>query len=130
MNLKQWSAAFLLLSFMAQVLSSPFIVFDYYVNTATYATNCENKTKPELQCNGKCQMAKELKKQEEKEQQFPGNEGSLKSMVSLFAKSGFASAPVVMLWKSKQEFTVIHNFYTNDISFPVFHPPAQHSSVI
>ena len=28
---------------------------------------CVNKDKPELQCNGKCHLAKELKKQQEKE---------------------------------------------------------------
>ncbi|MCO5239331.1 MAG: hypothetical protein M9904_04690 [Chitinophagaceae bacterium] len=130
MNLKQWSAAFLLLSFMAQVLSSPFIVLDYYVNTGAYAVNCENKAKPELHCNGKCQMAKELKQQKEKEQEFPGNEGNLKTMVSLFAKSGFASAPVIILSQARPSFPVVDNVYTNDISFPVFHPPARQSSVI
>lgn len=29
-------------------------------------TRCENKAKPELKCNGKCQLAKELKQAEEK----------------------------------------------------------------
>lgn len=121
--LKQLSAAFLLLAFMVQVLSSPFIVFDYYVNTDAYAVNCENKARPELQCNGKCQMAKELKKQEEKDQQIPGNDGTVKTMNSLFTKSGFASVPDIILSDIQQEFPVIHNCYTRDISLPVFHPP-------
>lgn len=121
---KQLSAAFLLLAFMVQVLSSPFIVFDYYVNTDAYAVNCENKARPELQCNGKCQMAKELKKQEEKDQQHPGSDGGERTVTSLFAKSDFAAVPVIIFSEPEIEFPILHCPYTKDISLPVFHPPA------
>lgn len=124
MILKQCSAAVLLLSFMAQVLSSPFIVFDYYyMNTAAYAKHCINKARIELHCNGKCQMAKELKQQEEREQQNPGGENSNKSPVSLFSKSWFTSAPDVMLSAIIKVFPVFQNTQTNDVSLPLFHPP-------
>ncbi len=130
MILKQCSAVVLLVSFMAQVLSSPFIVFDYYVNTAAYEKKCINKAKPELHCNGKCQMAKELKQQEEREQQHPGNEHSYKSVVSLFASCCFASAPAVALLSTIRVFPVFNDRYTKDVSLPVFHPPAaQHSFI-
>ena len=130
MILKQCSAAFLLLSFMAQVLSSPFIVFDYYVNTETYIKKCINKSSPELHCNGKCQMAKELKQQEEREQQHPGSEHSYKSVVSLFASCCFASAPAVALRPAIRLFAVFNDRYTKDVSLPVFHPPAIQFSFI
>lgn len=123
MILKQYSAALLLVSFMAQVLSSPFIVLDYYVNTAAYEKKCVNKSRPELHCNGKCQMAKELKQQEEKEQQDPGRE-SYKSMVSLFEKCSFASAPGMVLPPAIHTFPVFNDCCTKDVSLPVFHPPA------
>lgn len=130
MILKQCGAVVLLVSFMAQVLSSPFIVFDYYMNTAAYAKRCINKASPELHCNGKCQMAKELKQQEEKEQQHPGSESSYKSLVSLFAKCDFASAPVVALLPTIHVFPVFNDSCTKDISLPVFHPPAAQYSFI
>jgi len=55
---KQLTAILLLLAFSAQTFSSPFILLDYYVNTAAYARKCVNKAKPKLQCNGKCQVMK------------------------------------------------------------------------
>lgn len=121
--LKQCSAAILLLSFMAQVLSSPFIVFDYYVNTATYAFHCENKAKPELHCNGKCQMAKELKQQEDRTQQTPAGEPDYKAPVLLFAKSWFTTAPSVIHFTVANTFPVFQDARTIDISIPFFHPP-------
>ncbi|HRO46369.1 hypothetical protein [Agriterribacter sp.] len=124
MILKQYSAAVLLLSFMAQVLSSPFIVFDYYVNTTAYAKNCVNKARTELHCNGKCQMAKELKQQEEREQQNPAGDTNYKNAVFLFSKSWLTTAPAILLSASIHAFPLFQDTYTKDVSLPVFHPPA------
>ncbi|MCC7524952.1 MAG: hypothetical protein IT250_09025 [Chitinophagaceae bacterium] len=123
MMLKQCSAAILLLSFMAQVLSSPFIVFDYYINTATYATNCINKTKPELHCNGKCQMAKELKQVEDQEQQNPAGEHDYKAPVFLFSKSWFTIVPEGWNTAFESKYAEFQDAGTIDISTPFFHPP-------
>jgi hypothetical protein len=38
------------------ILSNYLVQYKYYVDVL-----CENKNKPELKCNGKCQLAKELK---------------------------------------------------------------------
>jgi hypothetical protein len=40
------------------------IVLDYYSNQRAYAVLCENRNKPQLHCNGKCQMMKKLKAEE------------------------------------------------------------------
>ncbi len=124
MILKQCGAAVLLLSIMAQVLSSHLIVFDYYVNTAYYAKNCINKARTELHCNGKCQVAKELKQQEEREHQSPTGENNYKSPVFLFSGSGFTTAPAIWLSVSIPIFPVFQDTYTKSVSLPVFHPPA------
>jgi hypothetical protein len=43
---------------------------DYEMNKEYIAKNlCENKEKPKSTCNGKCHLAKELKKQDTKENQ-------------------------------------------------------------
>ncbi|HRP57433.1 hypothetical protein [Agriterribacter sp.] len=123
MILKQCSAVLLLLSFMAQVLSSPFIVFDYYVNTAGYAKNCVNKARVELHCNGKCQMAKELKQQEEREQQSPVEGNSYKTPVFLFSKSWLTFAPAALLSASLNNFPDFQDVLIKGVSLPVFHPP-------
>lgn len=49
-------------------------VADYIINY-DYIANvlCENKAKPELQCNGKCQLMKELAKASEQEKPISPN---------------------------------------------------------
>ncbi|OFZ22894.1 MAG: hypothetical protein A3D92_03165 [Bacteroidetes bacterium RIFCSPHIGHO2_02_FULL_44_7] len=45
-----------------------FIYLDFIINQDYIAENlCENQDKPELKCNGKCFLAKELAKEEKKE---------------------------------------------------------------
>jgi hypothetical protein len=45
------------------------LIVDYYNNTASYAINCINKARPNLHCEGKCQLMKKLKEVEKKEQE-------------------------------------------------------------
>ena len=54
----------MLLIFMTQTFSNAIIVTDYYINTASFAATCENKDKPQLHCNGQCQMVKQLEKED------------------------------------------------------------------
>lgn len=42
-------------------------MFDYFTNTGAYAKNCENKARPAMHCNGKCQMMKKLKQEDKKD---------------------------------------------------------------
>lgn len=35
-------------------------LLDYYVNTDFYLENCENKNRPELNCDGQCILAKKM----------------------------------------------------------------------
>lgn len=128
--LKQCSAAVLLLSFMAQMLSSPFIVFDYYLNTEAYAKNCINKATPEMHCNGKCQMAGELKKQEEKDRRQPLEEGTYKILLSVSERSDFASVPFASPDLSVNTYPSFNDSRTQDVSLPVFHPPGLSSHFI
>ena len=61
---KQLAAAALLLAVMARTLRGVVIVCEYYANQAVFARYCENKAKPVLKCNGKCQLARKLQKEE------------------------------------------------------------------
>lgn len=46
---------------MTLLLKPVFPVLEYFVNYDYIVTElCENKEKPELECNGKCHLAKEL----------------------------------------------------------------------
>jgi hypothetical protein len=56
-----------LLAFIAQSFSRTWVVADYWLKTGYYAARCVNKSRPELHCNGKCQMMKNLRAEEKKD---------------------------------------------------------------
>lgn len=43
------------------------VITDYCLNTETYSKNCINKDRPQLNCNGKCQMNKKIAVMEKNE---------------------------------------------------------------
>ena len=49
----------------------PVTIYAFYYGNKNYiaATLCENKNKPQLHCNGKCFIKKQLKKAEQEQQQ-------------------------------------------------------------
>jgi len=64
-------ASLLLLAIMLQMLNRALVYVDYYTNTAAYFAKCENKGRPAMRCNGKCQVMKKLAENEKEEQQHP-----------------------------------------------------------
>jgi hypothetical protein len=89
--LKQIIAFVFLSAFSAQSFSRAFVVFDYFANTKTYAKNCENKARPKMHCNGKCQMMKKLKQEEKKEAQNPERKAENKDDLVLSSRSFYPS---------------------------------------
>lgn len=60
---------FLISGFLLQAFSKQLIVTGYYVNQNFIASFlCENKNLPEKHCEGKCQLKKELQKDESRQQ--------------------------------------------------------------
>ena len=58
----------LLISILINSLGHTLLFANYLLNKNFYATVlCENKEKPQLHCEGKCHLKKELKQQEEQE---------------------------------------------------------------
>ncbi|KEQ28253.1 hypothetical protein N180_01060 [Pedobacter antarcticus 4BY] len=60
---------------------------DYYINTAKYANNCENKSRPKMHCQGKCQMMKKLIDAEENEKKEADKVRLSNSYIAFFQKS-------------------------------------------
>ena len=57
---------------LLQTFSRELLVVDFALNQATITARfCVNKARPELHCDGKCYFAKQLKKQEERENKAP-----------------------------------------------------------
>lgn len=85
-----------ILAFLVQSFRQPFIMLGYYANKAAFAKNCENKAKPMLHCNGKCQAMKKLQQQEKKDQDMPDTRNDGKFEV-LSSKSFFPSVDPLII---------------------------------
>jgi hypothetical protein len=117
---KQLVAGLLLLCFTTQTFSRAAIVGSYYVNTAGYAKDCINKAKPQLRCNGHCQLMKKLKQEEKKETQDPERRNSKTQVLS--SKSFFASVQAPWLISAAGHAEMNYSLpsgYRQDF----FHPP-------
>ena len=111
----------LFIALIVQNFNRTIIVTSYYTNTEAYAKNCINKAKPKLLCNGKCQMAKQLQEEEEKDQQ--NAERKIVKEEVLSSKSFFT----VLVFTTPTSIKQYYNWQckdTVDISASVFHPPS------
>jgi len=73
---------------LLQTGSALLIMTAFYANRDYIAQNlCENRTRPELHCNGQCVLMKKLKKEQEREAKHP--ELKLKEVQFLLAEQTF-----------------------------------------
>ena len=62
MLLRRITAIIMLSAFFAGIAYSDYVIFDYEINKEqVIEDHCVNKTKPELNCHGKCYLSEELK---------------------------------------------------------------------
>lgn len=115
-------AFILLVAFLGQTFNQGWYYLDYLVEKREYMKRCENKARPQLHCNGKCQLMKKIQALQEKEQGQPPE-------LKLAAKLEIV-APVYRLSLSlpdTQDNTI--NFIARTIGSPIhrsdslFHPP-------
>jgi len=108
---------------LVRSLSSGIIVLSYYTNTAAYERYCVNKAHPELHCNGKCQMAKKIRAEQERDQKDPLKSFRLSELVisdqHFFPHIDCVCFPEpvaarIFPWSIGQEQTMSYGF---------FHPP-------
>jgi hypothetical protein len=121
---RQLTAFIFLAAFLAQTFSRTFVIADYYTNTSKYTKNCENKARPKMHCNGKCQMMKKLQQEEKKDQENPERKAENKNEIILSTKSFFANVPTQYLIDSKsKKLLPSSDGKSIDRSFDIFHPP-------
>ena len=117
------TAILLLLIFSIQNYGQTIIMLDYYLNTASFAKDCENKAEPILQCNGKCQMVKKMREQEKKEQQSPERKINNKHEV-MSSKSFFAASALYQIDNSQSLYSYLKISISPGVLSDIFHPPA------
>jgi len=120
---KQVIAFIFLVAFALQSFNRAIIVFDYAINTKVYAKSCENKARPKMHCNGKCQMMKKLDKEEKKDQQNPERKSENKNEL-IFAFQSFSVDFTCLCINAEQFYSSFQ--YGKEKSMPrsIFHPPA------
>ena len=95
---------------------------DYMVNLEAYKMACLNKAKPKLQCNGKCQMLKKVKKQEGDSEATAPVLKSNQLEVVLSSKSFFPILTIIATSNTSSYFTYTDDFSTTYLG-TIFHPP-------
>ncbi|UYQ93507.1 hypothetical protein MKQ68_00135 [Chitinophaga horti] len=110
----------LIIGLLMQTFSKELIMVGFKVNQAIIERAlCENKSRPELQCHGKCQLKKQLTKEEQQERD--GN--SAKSKYEVF----FEDVAAGINYKAYCASTPLITVYTQEIPvppfYPIFHPP-------
>jgi hypothetical protein len=107
---------------MAQTFSRSIAMADYMVNLEAYKKACINKAKPKLQCNGKCQMLKKVKKQEgDSEASAPVLKFNQLEVV-LSSKSFFPILTIIATNNAASYYTYTDDFSSNYLG-AIFHPP-------
>ena len=112
---------FILLIFLCETFDQGFIKMAFYINQNSIAKNlCENRNKPKMHCNGKCQLQKKINQNNTNKQAERKTESRDEVLSS---KSFFAciNAPVSFMI-NKKFFLKDINYLTNRSS-SFFHPP-------
>ena len=115
-------ATILLLAFVGQTFRQEFYYVDYLVDKAEYVKNCVNKTRPKMQCNGKCQLMKKIQEQEKREQQ-KAPEMKLAGKIEIFPAKDQGTTVFSPILIATHSYTLTNEGTPVDrVSF-IFHPP-------
>lgn len=111
------------------ILSKPILpMVDYWVNYEYIAKElCENKAKPEMHCDGKCHLKKELAKASEEEKPISSDKKATSKQESevLFfeSKTTLISKPILFFTSLKVK-NKYQNLYAYLSTHAIFHPPS------
>ena len=125
--MQRFLAGFLCLLIMLQTFSRELQVLDYQAHKEQVTRLfCVNKDKPQLHCNGKCHLAKELRKASEAESKAPA---------AGFAKLKYEVLPPVFFRLPQPQpavrpaparfAPVVASCYAFSPAQGIFHPPAE-----
>ena len=111
------------LSILLSSLGQTAIYVHYLLNKNYYETVlCVNKGRPELHCNGKCKLSRELREQSEKEQDFPAL--VLKKYETVPCYPSTIAYSFVVLGEKKTYTTFYYLDKPQEVTHSVFHPPS------
>lgn len=113
----------LLLALLSPILAKLFVYAEFKSNQAYIAsTLCENRDRPELNCEGKCYLMKKLKAAEDKEKKQE-NQAQKKASVDLFFEA-VTVAPVLATDIPAQKKASAQKFSLPEFDREIAHPPS------
>jgi hypothetical protein len=119
---KSIATLILFTALISQTFSRSLAIADYMVNLEVYKKACINKAKPKMHCNGKCQLLKKMKKQEDKSETNSQAPKFNTSELVLSSKSFFPSIVEFSLENNPSLTPYASNFSSRYIG-SIFHPP-------
>lgn len=119
---KRWLALFLSLTVLLQAYSKGLVVLQYFANQEYIAENlCENRDVPEMHCDGKCHLKKEIQKDEQKEKS--GQRSETEIVLFCAAMTPWAPEEIVVSERSARYFPLNKEALLAGMPRGVFHPP-------
>ncbi len=117
---------FIIIIVFTILLKPVFPVVEYVINY-DYVSKvlCENKDKPQLKCNGKCHLMKELAKQAESEKPIQNDKkNAVNELETLFFQEINALVTRQIYFQNTTSIGDNYaNLYFHRVSCSVFHPP-------
>lgn len=113
----------LITAMLTQSLSRGIIVLSYFTNKEAYERYCVNKARPQLHCDGKCQVAQKIKQEEERDQKDP-LKSSRFSEVVFINQNAFIHIERVFTGLDAHTYLLPLSIgHTISVSHTFFHPP-------
>ena len=116
-------AILLFIAMLGQMFRGDFIILDYYTHQQRYAALCVNKEKPQMHCNGRCQMDKKLQQAHQEASHNPETAGSAKVVLTLYCVVENLHFDWVSLPVQKVHYYAKEDYPIRRDLLPVFHPP-------
>lgn len=123
-KMRQLLSILLLLSVSYQFTAKMGVILWYSANIDYVATElCENKDKPQMQCNGKCYLKKQLDKVDDKQDKEQAPTKKLKTELPEFITTSYSIVFSTIFSEKKNTNSFYQNLYRYTAMFAIFHPP-------
>ena len=113
----------LAVAFMVQMMSSSLILLNYEVNMSYIIENyCVNTDKPEMKCNGKCHLNKQIKTDSEQKSETPAAESEILTFVLSIEETSAFEFKFFERELVQANSLYLEGNYSNPLQ-SIFHPP-------
>lgn len=120
--LKRIVSILLILVLTLQCFSRLGMIAYYRINKSYIATVlCINKDKPQMRCDGKCYLAKQIRQEAERERHIPGNLKEISETV-LFCEAEISVGPAAA-GRIERVYPFYLSSFTGAHGSSIFHPP-------